>query len=195
MYQDALQKSGFTERIKYITSDNIRESNTEDKKRRKRKFIWFNPPYSMDVRTNIGKTFLKSIRKHFPNGNSLHKIFNKNTFKVSYSCMRNMASIISSHNRTILNSDVSLEYGCNCRSRNECPLQNKCLTSKFASPADVENEINNKRKFYFWVSKTAFEERYRNHKKECNYVKYRNSTELFKCIWQLKDLNITPKIL
>ena len=195
MYQDALQKSGFTERIKYITSDNIRESNTGDKKRRKRKIIWFNPPYSMDVRTNIGKTFLKSIRKHFPNGNSLHKIFNKNTFKVSYSCMCNMASIISSHNRTILNSDVSLEYGCNCRSRNECPLQNKCLTSKFASRADVENEINNKRKFYFWVSKTAFEERYRNHKKECNYVKYRNSTELFKCIWQLKDLNITPKIL
>ena len=160
-----------------------------------KKNIWFNPPYSMDVRTNIGKTFLKSITKHFPNGNSLHKIFNKNTFKVSYSCMSNMASIISSHNRTILNPDVSLEYGCNCISRNECPLQNKCLTSKFASRADVENEINHKKKFYFWVSKTAFEERYRNHKKECNYVKYRNSTELSKYIWQLNDLNITPKIL
>ena len=103
----------------------------------------------MDVRTNIGKSFLKSITKHFPNGNSLHKIFNKNTFKVSYSCMSNMASIISSHNRTILNPDVSLEYGCNCRSRNECPLQNKCLTSKFASRADVENEINHKKKFIF----------------------------------------------
>ena len=37
MYQDALQKSGFTERIKYIASDNIRQSNTEEKKRRKRK--------------------------------------------------------------------------------------------------------------------------------------------------------------
>ena len=37
MYQDALQKSSFTERIKYIASDNIRESNTEEKKRRKRK--------------------------------------------------------------------------------------------------------------------------------------------------------------
>ena len=66
----------------------------------------------MNVRTNIGKTFLKLMRKHFPNGNPSHKIFNKNTLKVSYSCMGNMASTISSHNRTILNPNVSLEYGC-----------------------------------------------------------------------------------
>ena len=32
-------------------------------------------------------------------------------------------------------------------------------------------------------------------KKEFNCVKYRNSTELSKYIWQLKDLNIAPKIL
>ena len=72
---------------------------------------------SMNVRTNIGKTFLKLMSYR----NRLHKIFNKkNTLKVSYSCMGNMASTISSHNRTILNLNVSLEYGCNCRSRNEC---------------------------------------------------------------------------
>ena len=74
---------------------------------------------SMNVRTNIGKTFLKLMSYR----NRLHKIFNKkNTLKVSYSCMGNMASTISSHNRTILNLNVSLEYGCNCRSRNECPF-------------------------------------------------------------------------
>ena len=98
-------------------SDNNRENNIEEKKWCKRKIIWFNPPYSMNVRTNIGKTFLKLMEKHFPNGNPLHKIFNKNTLKVSYSCMGNMASIISSRNHTILNLDVSLEYGCNGRSR------------------------------------------------------------------------------
>ena len=78
-YQDALQKSGFTEQLKYITSNNSRENNAEEKKRRKRKIIWFNPPYSMNLRTNIGKTFSKLMRKHFPNGNPLHKVFNKNT--------------------------------------------------------------------------------------------------------------------
>ena len=105
-----------------------------------------------------------------------------------------MATIISSHNRTILNLDVSLEYGCNCRSRNECPLQNKCLTPKIVYRANVENDINDEKKFYFGVSETPFKERFRNHKKEFNYAKYRNSTELSKYIWQLKDLNMTPKI-
>ena len=51
-----------------------------------------------------------------------------------------------------------------------------------------------KKKFYFGVSETPSKERFRNHKKEFNFVKYRNSTELSKYIWQLKDLNITPKI-
>ena len=122
----------------------------------------------MNVRTNIGKAFLKLMKKHFPNGNSLHKVFNKNTLKVSYSCMGNMASIISSHNRTILNPDVSLEYVCNCRSRNECPLQNKCLTLKIVYRANVENDTNNQKKFYFGVSETPFKERFRNHKKKFN---------------------------
>ena len=100
------------------------------------------------------------MRKHFLNGNSLQKIFNKNTLKVSYSCMGSMTSIISSHNRTILNPDVSLEYGCNCRSRNGC------LTPKIVYRAIVENDINVEKRFYFGVSDTPFKRRFRNHKKE-----------------------------
>ena len=45
--------------------------------------------------------------------------------------MSNMASIISSSNRAKLNPDVSLEYGCICRSKNKYPLQN-----------NFENNIN-----------------------------------------------------
>ena len=93
------------------------------------------------------------------------KSINKNTLKVSYSCMGNMASIILSHNRTILNSDVSLECRCNCRSRNECPLQNKCLTPKIVYRADIENNINYGKIFYFGVSETPFKKHFRNHKK------------------------------
>ena len=47
----------------------------------------------------------------------------------------------------------------------------------------------------FGVSETPFKKRFRNHKKEFNYAKYRNSIELSKYICQLKDLNMTPKIL
>ena len=70
------------------------------------------------ARTNIGKKIFNLIKKHFPNGNPLHKIFSKSTLKVSNSCMMDKASIIPSHNRTLLNTDVGLEYACNCRSRN-----------------------------------------------------------------------------
>jgi hypothetical protein len=42
------------------------------------------------------------VEKHFPKDHRLHKIFNKNTINVSYSCTQNMANIIKSHkNRTL----------------------------------------------------------------------------------------------
>ncbi len=37
------------------------------------------------------------IDKHFPPNHKLHKIFNRNTVKISYSCMNNVKSIISTH--------------------------------------------------------------------------------------------------
>ena len=51
------------------------------------------------------------IKKHFPQGHKFHKIFNKNNVKVSYSCMANMKSIISSHNKTILTPNEQLRDG------------------------------------------------------------------------------------
>ena len=101
--------------------------------------------------------------------------------------MGNIASIISSHNRSVLNQDINQEYGCNCRSRNECPLQNKCLTPKIVYRANVENDVNDEKKFYFGVSETPFKERFRNHKRDFKYDIYRNSTELSKYIWALKE--------
>ena len=45
--------------------------------------IWFNPPYSKDVRNDIGKTFLQLLSKHFPKDHEMHKIFNNSTVKIS----------------------------------------------------------------------------------------------------------------
>ena len=68
------------------------------------KIRWFNPPYSKHVKTNIGKIFMKLTSKHFPKQHK-YKIFNKNTVKLSYSCMPNMLSIITKH-KTFLNKKV-----------------------------------------------------------------------------------------
>ena len=76
----------------------------------------------------------------------------------------------------------------------ECPLQNKCLALKIVWRTNVENDMNDEKKLYFGVSKTPFKELFRNHKKEFNYVRYRNSTELSQYIWQLKDLNMADRM-
>ena len=102
----------------------------------------FNPPFFLSVKTNIGRTFLKLLKQYFPKSNRLHKIFNNNTMKVSYSFMSNMSSIISLHNKRLLQPRIN-EYGCNCRTRENCPLQNQCLTPNLIYRADVENIANN----------------------------------------------------
>ena len=37
----------------------------KDNRVRQRKIIWFNPPFSVNVEINIGKTFLKLIDENF----------------------------------------------------------------------------------------------------------------------------------
>ena len=96
-YTEALNNSGFNEELLFQKHE-TRSNHIEMKSKCKRKIIWFNPPYSMSVKTNIGKIFLHLIKKHFPRQNNLHKIFNNNSVKVSYSCMGSVSSIISSHN-------------------------------------------------------------------------------------------------
>ena len=87
IYQNALYESGFKEELKYLSSDTSSEEKNYQRTRR-RKIIWLNPPYSRSVKTNIGKNFLHLLVKHFPANSKMHKIFNKNTVKVSYSCMK-----------------------------------------------------------------------------------------------------------
>ena len=71
----------------------------------------------------------------------LHKIFNKSTTKVSYSFMSNMSSILSSHNLNVINLYETQTYGCNCRTKESCPLQNQCLTPKIIYRADVTSTV------------------------------------------------------
>ena len=144
IYSDALRKSGFHDNITFIPKTT--NTKTNKKKTRKRKIIWFNPPYCLSVKTNVGKIFLKLIKKHFLKGNSLNKIFNKNTIKVSYSCMANISSILSLHKKNILNPVSNTEYGCNCRSKESWPQQNKFLAPKIVYRADVKNLTNHEKK-------------------------------------------------
>ena len=52
-YEKALNNSGFTETFSYIKYSDQNINNREAKKKRKRKIIWYNPPFSLNVKTNV----------------------------------------------------------------------------------------------------------------------------------------------
>jgi hypothetical protein len=131
-YENALRRSNYDFNLQYnaIPSSKIDAPNNESctsqpKRKRRRNIIWFNPPYGKNVVTNIGKTFLQLIDKHFPKSSRLHKIFNRNSIKIIYSCMKNVKTTISNHNTRIRSTEhtATKEINCNCRKKDECPLQ------------------------------------------------------------------------
>ena len=81
-------------------------------------------------------------------------------------------------------------YGCNCRTKESCPLQNQCLTPKIIYRADVENDTNSDTKFYFGLTETPITEQFGNHTRDFKHKTYCNSTELSKYIWALKETGI-----
>ena len=103
-YEEALKKCGHTTKL---TSNpaNHEKKNNNARRKRNRKIIWLNPPLNLDVSTNVAKIFLNLIEKYFPRSSKLHKIFNTNTVKVSYSCTQNMSQIIKGHNKKIIQKE------------------------------------------------------------------------------------------
>ena len=90
------------------------------------KLYGLNPtPFWKLANINVGKYFLKLIDKHFKQDNILHKIFNRKTLKISYSCTKNISQIINNHNNEIIkefqnrannNNNNSKKIECNCKS-------------------------------------------------------------------------------
>ena len=60
-YQEALRKSGYNHQLKF----NSFTPKKDHQRKRHRNVIWFNPPYSSNVSTNIGKCFLKLVDSCF----------------------------------------------------------------------------------------------------------------------------------
>ena len=73
-YEEALKRSGYSN----FSLSFLQSSTSRVKRQPHRNIIWFNPPYSRAVITNIAKEFLQLIDLHFPPSNKFHKIFNRN---------------------------------------------------------------------------------------------------------------------
>ena len=105
--------------------------------------------------------------------------------------MDNMKSIINKHSKKVTNADndtnTDNQVQCNCRNKDQCPLDNKCLTSSVIYNAQVTT--NNATKNYIGLTEGTFKQRFSQHKATFKHRKYTNSTELSKYIWKLRDNN------
>lgn len=196
-YQKALDESGYHYTLKYKPA-----KTTKRKNRQRNNILWYNPPFRKNTSTNIGHKFLALVDKHFPKDHKLRKIFNRNTIKISYSCMNNTKQIIDNHNKRILTASIQSDdtaatattidnnKTCNCRQKNTCPLDGNCLQPSVIYQASVTRKDNNTTETYIGLTENDFKTRYRNHTASFRHAKHRNSTELSKHIWSLKDNNI-----
>lgn len=102
-YQTALDSAGYSHKLKYEKLDiqKMNKKSNKKNKNRKRRIFWFNPPYDMAVKTNVGKKFLEIIDKCFPPGHILRPYFNRHTCKISYRTLPNMYAKISVHNHKV----------------------------------------------------------------------------------------------
>ena len=160
-YQNALGHSNFSHKLEYTPHETQRP-----RRNRQRNVIWFNPPFSKNVKTNIARSFLHLVDTHFPAGHKLHKIFNRNTVKVSYSCMNNVRSIITSHNTRIIRKNqtqATSADNCNCRNKEACPLQNMCMNKDIVYKTTISTSNAKDTKHYIGMTSSTFKERYRNH--------------------------------
>ena len=117
-YEDNLQQSRCNKKL----TDKPTDTKHQKHSKHKRKIICFNPPFSKNDSTKIGKSFLRLLDLHFPRNHIYSSIFNRNKIKVSYSCMQNIKSVKNNHNMKVLNNTTDIEDSCNCRNKNNCPL-------------------------------------------------------------------------
>ena len=172
------------------------DPNRKPRKARKQNIMWFNPPFSKNVKTNIDREFLCLLAKHFPPHRRLHEVCNKNNTKVrSYNCMSNMAAIISRHNKKLLSNraeSACITPPCNCRNKTSCPLKGNCCKSFIIYKATLKS--GDVAKHYYGCCETEFKTRFYNHNQSFKFRWNCNATKLSKAFWQLKDTGQNPCI-
>ena len=104
-YEGKLNESGYNTALKYTAVINTKVN----KKAQNRNIIWFNSPFSKNVSSNIGEFFLKTqLISTSPVDIDYTRSLTDTLLKVSYSCMKNMKTIINNHNSRILDEKRSV---------------------------------------------------------------------------------------
>ena len=162
--------------------------------RKRNNILWYNPP-THQHRTQIPCL----VDKHFPKDHKLKKIFNRNTIKISYNCMNNTKQIIDSHNKRILTASILADdtaAAATINNKTQLPTKER-IPARRELPAAISNlpsHRHTQRQQHDRNLHRTHRKRLQNKIKKPHriipHAKHRNSTELSKHIWTLKDKNI-----
>ena len=133
--------------------------------------------------------------------NPLSRIFNRNTVKISYSCIKNMYNILSNHNRRLLNELTTRDRNpnvesCNSRNKEKCPLGGRCTTMNVVYQACISpmEQQKDRERVYIGISAGNWKQRWYSHRHSFSNPKHRYQTALSKYFWGLKDQGLSPQI-
>ena len=181
-YEKALQDSGYNYVGTYAPPP-----PPSGARNRKRNITWYNPLFCKSLKTNLGKEFFKILHQCFPKEHKLSKIINKNTIKLSFSCMPSFGKILDSHNKKILSTHQATTP-CTCRG-NVCPIDGKCEEKGVIYQCPVKELVSGSMQTYVGLTERSFKDRYTKHKKSFRTRGYQRST-LSTHVWYLKDRDI-----
>ena len=169
----------------------VRNVNKSKNRKRNRRIICFNPPFSSILKTNIEKRFLQMIKDCFPPSNPLHKICKRNTLKLSYRTMPNMKAAIAGHNSKIP-YHIGMA-GCTSVCDDQCPIPGNCLVTNVVYRATVTRTDTNTTETYTGATYRKFRLRYNEHMNDMRNPQ-RDGTTLSAHIWSLKGSGVPYNI-
>ena len=114
--------------------------------------------------------------------------------------MQNMSQKISAHNKQILDqvdkgassnqgAAVPPDSSCNCRVRQNCPMDGKCLTKSVLYKATVDSKET-----YVGITEGTFKTRYTNHAASFRNPDKEHETKLSTYVWSQKKAGKEPQI-
>ena len=82
-----------------------------------------------------------------------------------------VAQLLLTRSSVIIKSTVISADNFNCRNKETCPLQNKCMNKDIVYKATISTSNTNDTKHYIGMTLSTFKERYRNHLKSFPHKK------------------------
>ena len=113
---------------------------------------------------------------------------------MSYYCTQNLGNIIKSNNKKLISSNNQIILPCNCRKKEECPLEEKCRPINIIYKC-IPSATGFPKKVYLETSQGEFKKRFYNHNTSFKNKSKMDDTTLAKYVWDLKlKHNVTPTL-